>query len=95
MTSKALQVTRQDITELLNDLPPESMAVVKQFVEFLREQTRRGQPVVTAVKEQSTTPYLYPSVAAPAASLLGWTNLLVEGYGGDALADTEALYDKV
>ncbi len=39
--------------------------------------------------------YLYPTVALPASSLEAWTKLLDEGYGGDALADTEALYDEV
>jgi len=37
----------------------------------------------------------YPTVATPASSLNVWTDLLPNGCGGDALADTEALYDEV
>jgi hypothetical protein len=88
------RVTQQAITELLDDLPPESLAVLKQFVQFLREQAQRGQPVVVASGAEGH-PYRYPTVAAPASSLEGWTNILKEGYDGDALADSEALYDEV
>jgi prevent-host-death family protein len=37
----------------------------------------------------------YPTVANPISSLDAWVDLLPEGYDGDALADTEALYDEV
>jgi prevent-host-death family protein len=37
----------------------------------------------------------YPTVAAPASSLNAWMDLIPDGCGGDALADTEALYDEV
>jgi hypothetical protein len=37
---------------------------------------------------------LYPSVGVPASSLDGLMALLTEGYKGDALADTQALYDE-
>ncbi len=37
----------------------------------------------------------YPTVATPASSLNAWVNLIPDGCGGDALADTEALYDEV
>ena len=37
----------------------------------------------------------YPTVAKPISSLDAWVDLLPEGYDGDALADTEALYDEV
>lgn len=91
--SDSSQVTERAISELLNDLPPESLAVLKQFVEFLREQAQRGQPVVLASGAE-THPYRYPTVAAPASSLKGWVNELTEGYDGNALADSEALYDE-
>jgi hypothetical protein len=39
-------------------------------------------------------PYRYPSVAMPVSSLDAWMNLITEGYEGDALADTEAVYDE-
>jgi hypothetical protein len=46
--SVSSQVTQQAITELLDELPLESLVVLKQFIEFLYEQARRGQPVVAA-----------------------------------------------
>jgi hypothetical protein len=39
--------------------------------------------------------YRYSTVSLPASSLNGWLNLIPEGYEGDALADTEALYEEV
>jgi hypothetical protein len=91
--SDSTQVTQRDIDELLSDLPPESLAVLKQFVEFLRQQAQRGQPVVAGTPESHL--YAYPTIAAPASSLKGWADLLSEGHSGDALADSETLYDKV
>jgi hypothetical protein len=79
---------------LLDDLPAESVGVAEKFLQFLREQARRGQPVVTAPEKADRPPYLYPTVLVPASSLDRWLNLIPEGYEGDALADTEALYDE-
>ncbi len=39
------------------------------------------------------TPYLYPNVVTPYSNLEALSEILVEGYEGNALADTEALYD--
>ena len=88
------QTTKQRIYRLLDNLPPTSLPVVEQFVEFLRQQAQRGQPVVTVAGEEAS-PYRYPTVALPASSLDAWVNLLPEGYDGDALADSEAVYDEV
>ncbi len=90
----ATRTAHDRLLSLLDDLPPASLAVVERFVEFLHEEAQRGQPIVTA-PEQEKPPYLYPTIGVPASSLDGWLNLLREGYEGDALADTEALYDEV
>ena len=37
----------------------------------------------------------YPTVANPPSSLKNWLNLIPDGYDGDALGDTEALFDEV
>ncbi len=88
------QETKQKITTWLDELPPYSLTVVEQFVEFLRHKARQQQtPVVVA--EREAPPYLYPTVENPASSLSAWLDLIPEGCGGDALADTEALYDQV
>jgi hypothetical protein len=81
------------ILPLLEKLPPESLSVVEQFVRFVHELAQKGQVVETVAKPQGA-PYLYPTVPVPASSLTWWVNLLPEGYDGDALADTEALYDE-
>jgi len=36
----------------------------------------------------------YPTVENPSTSLTAWLDLIPGGCGGDALADTEALYDE-
>lgn len=86
--------TEINFTSLLADLPPESLELVEQFVLFLRAQTRLGQPVGLVEGKGKQQPYLYPTVAVPASTLDNWLNLVPEGYDGDALADSEALYDE-
>jgi hypothetical protein len=82
------------ILSLLDELPPESLNVVEQFVRFLHEQARQGRTVTTISEENERPPYLYPSVPVPASSLDGLVGIMPP-VGGDALADTEALYDEV
>ena len=76
----------------MDELPPESLTVVEQFVEFLRHKAQ--QPSVAVVSEEAAPTYLYHTIENPASSLSAWLNLLPEGYEGDALADSEALYDE-
>ena len=68
--------------EELENLPPESLSVVEQFVRFLQ-----SHPVARPLAESS-----YPTIPNPASSLANWINVLPQGYASDALADTEALY---
>ena len=85
---------RNRIFSLLNGLSPENLTVVERFVQFLREQVQRDQPVVAVSEKEERPPYLYPTVPLPASVLDGLIGIMppVEG---DALADTEALYDEV
>ena len=85
---------RNRILSLLNDLSPESLTVVERFVQFLREQARRDRPIVAVSEKEERPPYLYPTVPLSASVLDGLIGIMppVEG---DALADTEALYDEV
>jgi hypothetical protein len=77
------QSTKQRISELLDELTPKRLQAVEQFVRFLRQQG----PLELGSR--------YPTVDNPASSLSAWLDLIPEGYDGDALADTEALYDEV
>jgi hypothetical protein len=89
------QTIQDRIVPLLYDLPSESLTVAEQFVKFLRDQARRGQAVVAGPeKEKKEPPYRYPTVPVPASSLDGLVGIMPP-VGGDALADTEALYEEV
>ncbi len=90
----SVQSTRQSILDLLDELPPESLTMVETFVRFLREQAQRGKPVVAAPDSAELPRFRYPTVPVPASSLDGLIGIM-HPVGGDALADTEALYDKV
>ena len=83
-----------DLVSLLADLPPASLKVLEQFARFLHEQAYLNR-AVQPDHEVKMPPYLYPTVVRPASSLDNWLNLVPEGYEGDALVDTEALYDGV
>jgi len=84
--------TRINITSLLAELPPENLRLVEQFVHFLREQARQGYTVVRAPVKKKRQPYLYPTVAVPAKTLDGLIGIMPP-VGGNALEDSEALYD--
>jgi len=82
-----------NLTSLLAELPPESVQLVEQFARFLREQTRLGHKITVTREKGKRQPYLYPTVSVPASTVDNWVGLLSEGYEGDALEDSEALYD--
>lgn len=84
MTTPSAALTH--LQDLLVDLPPDRLTLVEQFVQSLRG------PALKAAAERPA--YLYPTVTLPAASLDNWLNLSPTGYDGDALADSEALYDE-
>lgn len=85
------QTTRQNILLLLDELPPDSLSMVETFVRFVHAQ----QPAAKTAAGTEQPPWRYPTVPVAASSLDNWLALLSEGYEGDALADTEALYDEV
>ena len=89
--TKSPEATQTHIVKLLSDLSPDSLAFVEQLVLFLRERT---QPSATLTTREKRAPYLFPTIALPATSLNAWMNLVPKGYDGDALADSEALYDE-
>jgi|SRR2546422_2351956 len=82
------------ILALLTTLPPESVGVVEQFVQFLHAQAQQGRPVVLVTERQPRVPFRYPTIPVPAIVLDGLIGI-VPPVGGDALTDTEALYDAV
>ncbi len=76
---------RPELLRLLELLPPDKQREVLDFARFLHEQ----MPVPEAAREVA-----YPGAvlhAAPAGTLSALTGLVA--LDGDAVADTEALYD--
>jgi len=82
------------ILALLATLPPESVGVVEQFVVFLHAQAQQGHPIAVVADHETHVSLRYPTISVPAAVLEGLMGI-VPPVGGDALADTEALYDVV
>jgi len=80
------------ILALLTTLPPESVSVVEQFVQFVHVQAQQGQPVAIVTDHETRVSFRYPTIPVSAAVLDGLIGL-VPPVGGDALADAEALYD--
>jgi hypothetical protein len=71
----------------MKGLPVERLLALREFAAFLRQR---------AEQETSSSAALlrHPTVEMSADSLVGLMDLL-PAVGGDALADTEALYDQV
>lgn len=74
------QGTNKTLNELLHMLSADAQKLVAAFARSLQQQTL----------ETAT-----PTITLPASTLNGLSQLLAEGYAGDALADSEALYDDV
>ena len=83
---------RTHISALIDELPPESLKLVEQFIRFLRQQAQMGQPVGAMAVKEAQKPYLYPTVRVPTESLTELIGIM-PSVGGDALEDSEALYD--
>jgi hypothetical protein len=90
-TQENSERTRQRLIALLEEMSGEDLDVIEKFAMFIWQQG--GQSVVAVVEREGEMPYQYPTVPVPASSLGKWSTLLDRGYEGDALADTEALYD--
>jgi hypothetical protein len=89
----SVQSTRQTILDLLDELPPESLTRVEVLIRSIRDQVQREKSGIAA-PDLELPCFLYPTVPVPASSLDGLVGIMPP-VGGDALADTEALYDEV
>ena len=83
---------QQRILALLNDLPPEGVAVAEQFMRLLHEVAQQGAPLRELRQPAVSHGFAYPVIGLPPSSLLAWSDPAWTGYEGDALADSEALY---
>ncbi|MCP5097891.1 MAG: type II toxin-antitoxin system Phd/YefM family antitoxin [Chloroflexi bacterium] len=72
-----------NLQKQIKSLPADAQKLVAEFVEMLQQQASNHSLTQSA------------TVALPAAKLTTLTQLLTQGYEGNALADSEALYDDV
>ena len=84
--TKALQ---REIAGQMKDLPLEELLALREFTVFLRQRSLREQSVASA-----SILLRRPTVEMSADSLLGLMDILPP-IGGDALTDSEALYDEL
>jgi hypothetical protein len=87
--SPAVQKERQKIIALIDELPAASLPLVETFIRFMQTQ----QPDKTSEKSKQT-PWLYPTVPVAPESLDRLIGIMSD-VEGDALLDTEAIYDEV
>ena len=84
------------IVTLFEQLPPDAAVTLHEIFELLSLKT--GTPVrptlVRPMPNQASTTS-YPTQIASATPLLKLSETLNIAYAGDALADTEALYDPI
>ena len=87
------QASKTRILALLDELPPESFSAVERFLCVLRERTRQASAPAKAGRTGRGAPFAYPTVSIPASRLFVWVDAVPDGYEGDALSDSEALYE--
>ena len=85
-----VEATRARIRQLLDELPGEDLLLVERFVIWTHRQAS-GQGSGAEKPGSGAVSYLYPGVFVPAAALDKLVGIV--SVGGDALADSEALYD--
>ena len=86
------EALQEKILTLIADLPPESLTIIEQFVRFIRAQVENGLVIDSHNVHKVSPPYLYPTVGVPASiikDLMG----IAPPVGGDALEDSEKLYN--
>lgn len=76
---------KRELLQVLDALPPSRQAEILDFAQFLRQQMTLGE------LGKAWQPSRIEVRLVPATTLLGLTGLVV--LGGNAIADTEALYD--
>ncbi len=87
---------RDRLRKLLDQLPAESLPVVEAFLRFLNRQAEEQKPVVLTepqpAEEKRPSPRYPDTVTAPISALREVIGIMPP-VGGDALEDSEALYD--
>jgi hypothetical protein len=92
MNSASSQEVKEALGDILDQLPSPQQQQVLDFARFLRQQALEHAPshLETGGETLSSTQRVHLHLV-PATSLVGLTGLV--SLGGDAVADTEALYN--
>jgi hypothetical protein len=92
MSSLSSQDVKEVLGDILDQLPSTQQQQVLDFARFLQQQVRKHSPwrTETAGEVSSPTQRIQLHLVS-ATSLVGLTGLV--SLGGDAVADTEALYN--
>ena len=85
----SLPTTKQNILTLLDKLPLENLLMVETFVRFVRDQ----QHTISASFTDDQAQWRYPTTPAATANLDNLIGIM-QDVGGDALANTESVYDE-
>lgn len=80
---------RTALHQAIEMLPEHILPDLARFIEFLRFKT--GE--VRSTASTASTPYRYPTITLPATTLHELVGIMPADFEGDALMDTEALYD--
>lgn len=104
-TSKVLDDLRDEENEVYVTRYGHPVAVLVDYEHYERLKELSERAEAASLTEAASKPSekqhhprpgaQYPTVANPPFSLKDWLDLIPDGCGGDALADTEALYDEV
>jgi len=80
---------RTALHQAIEMLPEHILPDLARFIEFLRFKTGEVRPPVPT----ASAPYRYPTITLPATTLRELVGIMPSDFEGDALTDTEALYD--
>ena len=83
-TANTYRTTKEQIIHELDELSPEGLQDLHQYLAFLRYKSKIG-------KQETDHELVYPTRFVPAERLDALTGIV--HVGGDASADSEALYD--
>ncbi len=93
------EAARDRLNKLLDQLPAESLPVVEAFLRFLNRLDVEQKSVVLTepqfVEDERPSDCRPTVIVAPISTLREVIDILPDGYTGDALSDTQVLYDEI
>lgn len=84
---------RSEVGQLLSTLPVESLLDVHTYITKLNQESGTNKITTNEKRTLAKKRFSYPTIIVSASVLEPLLTNPLTGYEGDALADTEALYD--